>query len=340
MQHLFLYFLLVASLFLASASASLYRALDPVPGSMKATWRLQVTALAQFLPYLYTWSSKPIECFQNTRRYLPIQMLSAFMMSGNFIFFTLSLEHTSVAHAVLFINTCPVMIVSGTLIYTRKVKTSDLVGALIGLLGLVLISQDMQSNNSNLLGDSYAIAGALCMSFHLLLGQYVLGSSSISVWAYLFPITVMSSMIAWIFSIVSYDCSLSNYLEWKEERFLPYVLLGILPGFICNSSYIYLVKHLRPVIVTSFLNFSPVISSFIAWFCGFQEIPKLYTWLGGLVLISGNMIITLCKDDKRSIESIESILHQSLPKCQESSSCLPLVPNDIEELEESQTSLN
>jgi drug/metabolite transporter (DMT)-like permease len=340
MHHLFLYFLLVASLLLASASASLYRALDPIPGSMKATWRLQLTALAQLLPYLYTWSSKPIECLENTRRYLPIQMLSGFMMSGNFILFTLSLEHTSVAHSVLFINTCPVIIVSGTFIYTRKVKSSDLVGALMGLLGLVLISQDMQSQNSSLLGDSYAIAGALCMSFHLLLGQYVLGSSSISVWTYLFPITVMSSMISWIFSIFGYNCTLSNYLEWKDERFLPYVLLGILPGFICNSSYIYLVKHLRPVIVTSFINFSPVISSFIAWFCGFQEIPKLYTWLGGLILISGNMVITLSKDDKRSLESLESVLQQSLPKYQESSHCLPFIPDDIEELEESKTSLN
>jgi drug/metabolite transporter (DMT)-like permease len=147
-------------------------------------------------------------------------------------------------------------------------------------------------------------------------------------------------MISWIFSIFGYNCTLSNYLEWKDERFLPYVLLGILPGFICNSSYIYLVKHLRPVIVTSFINFSPVISSFIAWFCGFQEIPKLYTWLGGLILISGNMVITLSKDDKRSLESLESVLQQSLPKYQESSHCLPFIPDDIEELEESKTSLN
>lgn len=345
MNQVFLYSLLVISLFLASASASLYKALDPVPGTMKATWRLQLTAFAQMVPYIYDWTSKFQLCYTSCKKYFPCQMLAAILMSGNFICFTVSLEHTSVAHTVLYINTSPVIIVLGSLIHTRKVRIGDLVGVLIGLLGMILVSRDMESNNSSFLGDMIALGGAFCMCMYLLLGNYVLQKSGVPIWNYIFPISCTASMIAWGYSIVAYDCSMEDYLEWKEDQYLPYVMLGILPGFICNSSYVLLVKHLRPVVVTSFMNFSPFISVFIAWFFGFENSPGFYTWLGGVILISGNMIITLGKDDKRALQSSQSLILQSMPTPCASGGQLSLLSiqecdYEIEVLDDSSLSLN
>ena len=41
------------------------------------------------------------------------------------------------------------------------------------------------------------------------------------------------------------------------------------------------------------MNFEPLIGSFIGWIAGYQEIPGYFTWIGGIVMIIGNLVITV-----------------------------------------------
>jgi hypothetical protein len=75
-------------------------------------------------------------------------------------------------------------------------------------------------------------------------------------------------------------------------------------------SYNYLLKYLGPLIVTSFLNLSPLATIIIAWICGYQQAPKLLLWLGGFIILAGNIIITVYKSNKKPKEMVESVIQE------------------------------
>jgi drug/metabolite transporter (DMT)-like permease len=104
------------------------------------------------------------------------------------------------------------------------------------------------------------------------------------------------------------------------------IMLGLAPGFFGHTAINYLTKSLRPVLITTFINFEPIFGSFIRWFVGYQGIPGYFTWIGGLVMIVGNLVITLFEDNEAKKEKNNDLDIEILEK--EAMSINELVPSE------------
>lgn len=292
MNRLYLYILLIFALIALSSAAAAFRALGDIPSPLKASWRLQITTIGQVIPYIYTWRTQPKECRTLIRQYFYLPILAGIFLSIHFSCWTLSLELTSMAHSLLLICTSPLIIVVGSILLCKKVKKSDIIGVSIGMAGILLISFDYQEGTATVRGDSFALIASFNCCSYFLVGNKALKELNLPLWAYIFPVNLTASLLCLIYSVIFYGDG--AYFGWMNKDQAGYVIyLGLAPGLLGHASFNFLLKFMRPVIVTGFVNFEPVIGSFIGWVVGYQDIPGIFTWIGGAILLVGNMVVTI-----------------------------------------------
>ena len=73
------------------------------------------------------------------------------------------------------------------------------------------------------------------------------------------------------------------------------VYLGIVPGILGHAFLNYCMKVISPLVISVFVNFEPLFGSIIGWVFGYQDVPGVWTWIGGFLLIIGNSLVTLAK---------------------------------------------
>mmetsp|Transcript_22678 Transcript_22678/g.22440 ORF Transcript_22678/g.22440 Transcript_22678/m.22440 type:complete len:117 (+) Transcript_22678:430-780(+) len=69
--------------------------------------------------------------------------------------------------------------------------------------------------------------------------------------------------------------------------------LGVVPGALGNGAFSYLIKYMSELVISVFINFQPVLGSIIGWLYGIQEPPSVYTWIGGTVVTTGNILVAV-----------------------------------------------
>ena len=301
MNILLSYLLLITSVVAFGEAASAFVALGDVPPLMKSAWRLQITAAAQFLPCIYEWYNSPESCILMIKKYLYIPLAAGFFLGMDFVLWTLSLTMTSIAHSMLFLCSEPVVLVVGSLALMKKVRRTDVIGVMLGMVGMVLVSLDYSNSNSDWKGDMIAFAGCLSTLFYILIGKKALSSYKFPLWSYL----IIVNTFAYLYSLVVSGFFYKDwgYFNWMTQERAGYALfLALVPGFFGHTTVNYLTKSLRPVIITAFVNLEPLFGSFIGWFMGYQGIPGYYTWLGGVVMIIGNLIIIVFEAEGKPVK--------------------------------------
>lgn len=297
MDKIFLILLLIGAIISGAAAATLYKLLGHLPSPLLSLWRFQITCIAEVPIFIHEMKHNiPLYKLLFTR-YLYLPILSGLVLSLYFLFFVLALELTSVAHTALICNSVPLMIVVGNYMIYRVLRKSDLIGVALGVLGLLLISLDMKSQNDTWYGDCVALAAALCSCIYWLVSNQALKHKKLPLWGFV----MVANLCTGIFLMVQSGCIYEDWdvLGWVNKEYVGIVIiLGICPGILTNVGYNYLMKQMRPVVVTSLANLSPFVSILIAWLAGFQGVPKITTWAGGVILITGNMIVTLAKQDE------------------------------------------
>ena len=286
------YLLLISAVFVMSSAATAFKSLGSSPPPIKATWRLQITTLALLFPYLYESYYLPKSSKQLLAKNIYLPILAGLSYGISFIIWNISLNTTSIAHSLLFNLSQPVLLVVGYLVLLKKVSKTDIIGVFLGLVGMILISFDLSSSNSTWYGDIIALASCSGFLVYLLIGKRALGALKLPLWTYVIIVNATASLFCLIASGVIY--SDWSYFGWMTADKAGYaLLLGLGPGFFGQTSVNYLTRVLRPVVITAFMNFEPLIGSFIGWIVGYQGIPGYFTWIGGFIMIVGNLVITV-----------------------------------------------
>lgn len=307
MNHVFNICLLVLSIILGGSAATALKALGNVPSAIKTSWRMQVTILAQLVPFIYEIKTQRERVKEMFTQHVHLPILGGVCLSLYFLLWVMSLEETSVAHSVLIANSVPIILVLGNLVLCRKVRSSDMIGVGIGLLGKLIISCDLQSGNTTLLGDGLATLSAFCNSMYWIVGNESLKNKNLPLWSYMITLNVSTCVTSFIISVMSFGYT--DFFGWTTPERLPSTLmLGLGPGIFTHVSNNYLLKFLGPLIVTSFANLTPFVSIVTAWIFGYQDAPHLILWIGGVVVLAGNLIITIYKSDEKPIEVLESVV--------------------------------
>lgn len=292
------------------AAATAYQALGDIPSPIKTTWRMQITCLAQLLPFLYEFKTQRERSMQLFSQYIYLPIAGGLSLSLYFLFWVLSLQETSVAHSVLIANSVPLILVVGNLLLCHKVKTSDITGVALGVIGLFIISLDFKSADSTMRGDAIAGLAALSNAMYWVVGNEGLKNKNLPLWSYMITLNSVTCLMCYGYSVVLFGYY--DFFGWvSAERVVYVLLLGLGPGIITHVTFNYLLKYLGPLIVTSFGNLGPFVAITIAWIFGYQGAPKLLVWFGGSIVLGGNMIITIYKNQQqKQVEMMESVLQE------------------------------
>lgn len=283
--------LLAAGVIGVSSAGAILSHVDSVPPIMRASWRLQITVL-MLLPFAI-WQYKNMDEVSKSRLYERRSILiiigSGCALAAHFGTWVTSLDHTSLAHSLLFVTSHPIIIVIGTAILVRRPHRLETAGALVGLLGAGITLLD--ANNSGevtLWGDFLAFAGAITVVGYIVAGRIL--REWMPVFVYAVPVTFLGAIILIPVSMLMGESTAA--LGWAESELLGwFILLAFLAGIVGHTGLNACLRWLPPLTISFAVTLEPIIGAFIGWFFFSEAVPEKWTWLGGLILIFGIMLV-------------------------------------------------
>jgi len=283
--------LLAAGVIGVSSAGAILSHVDSIPPLMRASWRLQITVL-MLLPFAI-WQYKQMDSNAKTRlfekRTILIIVGSGCALAAHFGTWVTSLDHTSLAHSLLFVTSHPIIIVIGTAILVRKPHRLETAGALVGLLGAGITLLDAKnSGDVTLWGDFLAFLGAITVVGYIVAGRIL--REWMPVFVYAVPVTFLGAILLIPASIMMGESTAA--LGWVESELLGwFILLAFLAGIVGHTGLNACLRWLPPLTISFAVTLEPIIGAFIGWFFFSEDVPGKWTWLGGLILIFGIMLV-------------------------------------------------
>ena len=283
--------LLVAGVLGVSSAGAILSHVNEIPPLMRASWRLQITVL-MLLPFAI-WQYIEMDVSHKERltekRTLLIILGSGLALAAHFGTWVSSLDHTSLAHSLLFVTSHPIIIVIGTAILVRKPHRLETTGALIGLLGAGITLLDAANDGDvTLLGDMLAFAGAITVVGYIVAGRIL--REWMPVFVYAVPVTLIGAVLLIPFSIVMGEGTAA--LGWIGSDLLSwFILLAFLAGIVGHTGLNACLRWLPPLTISFAVTLEPIIGAFIGWFFFSEGVPGKWTWVGGSILILGILFV-------------------------------------------------
>ncbi|NCF97502.1 MAG: EamA family transporter [Euryarchaeota archaeon] len=283
--------LLVAGVLGVSSAGAILSHVDEIPPLMRASWRLQITVL-MLLPFaIWQYSEMDVSDKQRLteKRTILIILGSGLALAAHFGTWVSSLDHTSLAHSLLFVTSHPIIIVIGTAILVRRPHKLETTGALIGVLGAGITLLDASKDGDvTLLGDMLAFAGAITVVGYIVAGRIL--REWMPVFVYAVPVTLIGAVLLIPFSIVMGEGTAA--LGWIESDLLSwFILLAFLAGIVGHTGLNACLRWLPPLTISFAVTLEPIIGAFIGWFFFSEAIPGKWTWIGGSILIVGILFV-------------------------------------------------
>ena len=150
-----------------SSAGAIFTHVDEIPPLLRASWRLQLTAL--ILAPLALWQLNQVENDIKSKLFEPstlkIVVASGVFLALHFGFWVTSLDYTSLTHSLLFVTAHPLVILIGMFLFVRKPNRMELIGGIAAFSGAaisMLDAGDVQGDRSvTLFGDQLAFLGAV-----------------------------------------------------------------------------------------------------------------------------------------------------------------------------------
>ena len=283
--------LLAVSVLGVSSAGAILSHLDSIPPLMRASWRLQITVIL-LLPFAI-WQYRNMEVVEKKKltekRTLLILLGSGIALAAHFGTWVTSLDHTSLAHSLLFVTSHPIIIVIGTAIFVRKPRKLETIGALVGLVGAGITLLDAKnSGDVTLWGDFLAFAGAITVVGYIVAGRIL--REWMPVFVYAVPVTLLAGLLLIPVSILMGEST--SALGWIDSGLLGwFILLAFLAGIVGHTGLNACLRWLPPLTISFAVTLEPIIGALIGWLFFSEDIPEKWTWLGGLILIIGIMLV-------------------------------------------------
>ena len=283
--------LLVAGVLGVSSAGAILSHVDSIPPLMRASWRLQITVL-MLLPFAI-WQYREMDLESRSRltekKTVLIILGSGIALAAHFGTWVTSLDHTSLAHSLLFVTSHPIIIVAGTALLVRRPHRLETIGALVGLLGAGITLLDAGNDGEvTLWGDMLAFAGAITVVGYIVAGRIL--REWMPVFVYAVPVTLIGGILLIPFSIIMGEETAA--LGWIESDLLSwFILLAFLAGIVGHTGLNACLRWLPPLTISFAVTLEPIIGAFIGWFFFSEGVPGKWTWIGGSILILGIMFV-------------------------------------------------
>ncbi|MGB6269833.1 MAG: DMT family transporter [Olleya sp.] len=278
-QHLKHVLALTFATLLISTSGALGRYID-MPAPITIWWRslLAMLFLLGFCKY------KKVSLKIQSNKDLGAFILSALFMAAHWITYFYALQLSSVALGMLSLFTFPIMTALLEPLFS-KIKF-DYVHLLLGamvLLGIYILSPELDFESDNLKGILLGLLSALCYALRILiLKQYVSKYNGSSLMFH--QLLIMSIVL--IPTLFIFDSS-------NIKTQYPYVLLlALVTTAIGHTLFVQSLKYFKVSTASIIGSTQPVFGIIIAFFF-LNEIPTLNTFLGGSLILATVVIESL-----------------------------------------------
>ncbi len=280
-----------------SSAGAIFTHVDEIPPLLRASWRLQLTALIlaplAFLQYTSIEQEVKSKLFQPTT--LKIIAGSGAFLALHFGFWVTSLDYTSLTHSLLFVTAHPLVILIGMFFFVRKPNRLELIGGIAAFVGAaisMLDAGDVQGDRSvTFFGDQLAFLGAVFVVGYIVCGRIL--REWMPLFLYAFPVTLLGGLLL---------IPASWFLEWDYSQYgafgyfshdtlLWFVLLALIAGILGHTGLNYCLKYVSPLLISISVTLEPVLGSIIGWMFFSTGIPGFWTWIGGPILLLGILSI-------------------------------------------------
>jgi len=259
---------------------SIFIRLSSAPALTIAFYRMFFSVLL-LIPLM---KKRNIEEFKNiSSKALFLCIFSGFFLALHFATWITSLSYTTVASSTVLVSMHPIiiLIIKG-LYYKKKIHPKIVLGVLMTFIGSAVISYAGfgMLASGQLLGNGLAFAGAIAVSFYILIGEKVRKDMSVN--SYTFIVYLMSSVFLFIFVTIG-QRPLTNF---PLRQWVLFLALAVFCNLLGHSVFNWALGYLDSSLVSIIIISEPIFASILAIFI-FNEIPQGKELIGGLLIISG-----------------------------------------------------
>jgi drug/metabolite transporter (DMT)-like permease len=305
MNIILLYSILAITILCTSSPASGYKSIISYPSPILNLWRLEITCLAILPGFIYEAVTYPSKVRELIRGYFYLPLISGFAHSLYVTFWVLSLSQTTLLHSVFFLSVTSTLITFTNLLLGRSVKSSDIAGMFLAATGLCFLLIAVRESTLIMQGSLIALGASFFYSLYWRGGNFALKDKNLPMWSYILIMNLVSGICCFTYSYYFYEDW--QVFGWVNKDCLIMILwLGLVPSILANFAYNLILRGLDTYIVTCCVNFNPVVSVIIGVISGYSDLPDITICVGCFVVLCGNMILTLSKDEKKALQGVEN----------------------------------
>jgi len=296
---LFAWGILFVALIAVSSAGVVLQSMSDVPPLLRASWRMQGTALILLPGFIYQYIR--LENHSVTSRDWGIMFASSIFLGVHFGSWVWSLDHTSLVHSLLFVSIHPIVLVLLMPLIGTAVRRGHILGVVIGVTGALLSLGDIESGGEvTIAGDAAAFLGAATVVGYLLAGRHLRSQRQIPIFVYAFPVTLGAGIWLAMAAITQEGASLTDTVPelslfgWSDAVWLSWIAyLSIGPGLMGHTGINTVLRWIAPITVSITLLFEPVVGRIIGWLWKGEITLGMWTLLGGPMMVAGAIMVTL-----------------------------------------------
>ena len=293
-----------------SSAGIVLQQMSEVPPILRASWRMQGTALILLPGFLYQLSRN--SDFELNRNDAQLILASSLFLAVHFGSWVWSLDNTSLVHSLLFVNTHPLVVVAVMPFLGEVVRRGHIRGVALGFGGATISLMDLGDGGQvSLVGDFAAFVGAVTVVGYILVGRQLRSKRGMPIFIYAFPVTLAAGI--WLsFATVLFEGTPISSVEpsgslfgWSDPIWIVWIAyLSLGPGLCGHTGVNTVLRWISPIVVSIAMLMEPVLGAIIGWLWTDEVVLGLPTVLGGLMMMAGAITVTLQERGQNSDESV------------------------------------
>ncbi len=296
---LFAWALLGVALLAVSSAGVVLQAMSEVPPLLRASWRMQGTALVLLPGFIYQYGK--IGSDGVSTKDWQIILASSVFLAIHFGAWVWSLDHTSLVHSLLFVSMHPLVLVLIMPAIGLVVRRGHVTGVVVGLVGALMSLGDVEAGGEvSVLGDAAAFLGAVTVVGYLLAGRHLRSKRKMPIFVYAFPVTFAAAIWLALAAISQEGVSMADtvpeisLLGWADAVWLPWIAyLSLGPGLCGHTGINAVLRWITPITISITLLFEPVVGGIIGWLWTGEATLGIWTVLGGPLMLAGAIMVTI-----------------------------------------------
>ena len=293
-----------------SSAGIVLQQMSEVPPILRASWRMQGTALILLPGFLYQLSRN--SDFELNRNDAQLILASSLFLAVHFGSWVWSLDNTSLVHSLLFVNTHPLVVVAVMPFLGEVVRRGHIRGVALGFGGATISLMDLGDGGQvSLVGDFAAFVGAVTVVGYILIGRQLRSKRRMPIFIYALPVTLAAGI--WLsFATVLFEGTSISSVEpsgslfgWSDPIWIVWIAyLSLGPGLCGHTGVNTVLRWISPIVVSIAMLMEPVLGAIIGWLWTDEVVLGLPTMLGGLMMMAGAITVTLQERGQNSDESV------------------------------------